>query len=258
MEQFVLTELRDAVAIVTLNNPRARNALARELIVGLTEKIDGLMSNKACRAIVLTGAEGTFSSGGDVSRMVSDRQILDSRIWLKTAHRMIRGIVNAEKPVVAAVEGYAYGAGLSLATASDFVVAADNAKFCAAFAKVGLVADMGLFFTLAQRVGVPMAKRMIMLAEVVDSTRAEHIGIADRIVPAGQALTEAIEVAKQYIDVAPLPLALTKAVYAKGCSSLDDALFAEVDYQSMLFLTEDHVGAAKAFREKRKPTFNGR
>ena len=258
MEQLVLAELRDAVAIVTINNPKTRNALSRELIIDLTGKIDDLMSDKTCRAIVLTGAESTFSSGGDVSRMVSDRRILDSRIWLKTAHRMIRGIVNAEKPVVAAVEGYAFGAGLSLATAADFVVAADNAKFCAAFARVGLVADMGLFYTLAQRVGVPRAKRMIMLAEVVESTHAEHIGIVDRIVPAGQALTEAIEVAKQYIDVAPLPLALTKAVYAKGCSSLDDALFAEVDYQPMLVLSEDHLGAAKAFREKRKPTFNGR
>jgi enoyl-CoA hydratase/carnithine racemase len=258
MEHFVLAELRDAVAIVTINNPKMRNALSRELIVDLTGKIDDLMSDKACRAIVLTGAESTFSSGGDVSRMVSDRPILDSRIWLKTAHRMVRGIVNAEKPVVAAVEGYAFGAGLSLATAADFVVAANNAKFCAAFARVGLVADMGLFYTLAQRVGVPRAKRMIMLAEVVESTHAEHIGIVDRIVPAGQALTEAIEVAKQYVDVAPLPLALTKAVYAKGCSSLDDALFAEVDYQSMLVLSEDHLGAAKAFREKRKTTFNGR
>src|ERR1700730_13375802 len=116
MEQLVLAELRDAVAIVTINNPKTRNALSRELIIDLTGKIDDLMSDRTCRAIVLTGAENTFSSGGDVSRMVSDRRILDSRIWLKTAHRMIRGIVNAEKPVVAAVEGDGFGVGLLLAS----------------------------------------------------------------------------------------------------------------------------------------------
>lgn len=257
MEPLVLTERADEVAIVTINNPKARNALSRELIVDLAGKIDALMSDKNCRAIVLTGADLTFSSGGDVSRMTSDRRILDSRIWLKTAHRLVRAIVHAEKPIVSAVEGYAFGAGLSLATASDFVVAAENAKFCAAFAKVGLVPDMGLFYTLAQRVGVPRAKRMITLAEVVESSAAERIGIVDKVVPAGTALSEAIDVARQYTGVAPLPMALTKAVYARGCSTLDEALFAEVDYQSMLFLSEDHLDAASAFREKRKPTFRG-
>jgi 2-(1,2-epoxy-1,2-dihydrophenyl)acetyl-CoA isomerase len=193
-----------------------------------------------------------------VSGMNADRQILDSRVWMKTAHRLVRAIVNSEKPVVAAVEGYAFGAGLSLATASDVVVSAENAKFCAAFAKVGLVPDMGLFYTLAERVGISRAKRMIMLAEVIEAPRAEQLGIVDHLVPAGRALPEAIAIAKQYVDVAPLPLALTKAVYAKGCATLEEALLAEVDYQSMLFLTQDHLEAAQAFREKRRPSFQGR
>ena len=258
MDQLVLVGLDDQVATVTINNPKARNALPRKLLVELTGRIEDLMSEKDCRAIILTGAEGTFSSGGDISGMTADRAILDSRIWMKTSHRLVRAIVNSEKPVISAVEGYAFGAGLSLATASDFVVAADNAKFCAAFARVGLVPDMGLFYTLVQRVGVPRAKRMITLAEVIESPEAERIGIVDRLVPAGQALSAAIEIAKQYVDVAPLPVALTKSVYARGCSTLDEALLAEVDYQPMLFLSEDHLGATQAFREKRKPTFGGR
>ena len=191
MDDLVTVDLDDRVAIVTINNPKARNALSRELIVQLSSKLEGLMSSSDCRCVVLTGAQGTFSSGGDISRMTADRQILDSRIWLKTAHRLVRAIVDAEKPVLAAVEGYAFGAGLSLATASDLVVAADNAKFCAAFARVGLVPDMGLFFTLAQRVGAPQAKRLIMLAEVVEARRAQELGIVDAIVPPGEALTQA-------------------------------------------------------------------
>jgi enoyl-CoA hydratase/carnithine racemase len=258
MEQLVLVALDERVATVTINNPKARNALPRKLLVELTGRIEELMSEKDCRAIILTGAESTFSSGGDISAMTADRPILDSRIWMKTAHRLVRAIVNSEKPVISAVEGYAFGAGLSLATACDFVVAADNAKFCAAFARVGLVPDIGLFHTLAQRVGVPRAKRMIMLAEVVEAPEAERIGIVDHLVPAGQALAAAIEVATRYVDVAPLPMALTKAVYARGCSTLDEALLAEIDYQPMLFLSEDHFAAVQAFREKRKPTFRGR
>lgn len=258
MDQLVLVDLNERVATVTINNPKARNALSRKLLVELTGRIEELMSEKDCRAVILTGAEGTFSSGGDISGMTADRPVLDSRVWMKTAHRLVRAIVNSEKPVISAVEGHAFGAGLSLATASDFVVAADNAKFCAAFARVGLVPDMGLFYTLAQRSGIPRAKRMITLAEVVQSPEAERIGIVDRLVPAGQALTAAMEIAKQYIDVAPLPMALTKAVYARGCTTLDEALLAEVDYQPMLFLSEDHLAAAEAFREKRRPTFRGR
>lgn len=118
---------------------------------------------------------------------------------MKTAHRLVRAIVNSEKPVVSAVEDYAFGAGLSFATASDFVVAADNAKFCAAFARVGLMPDMGLFYTLAQRVGVPRAKRMITLAEIVESAEAERIGIVDRLVPAGQALAAAMEIGRAHV-----------------------------------------------------------
>ena len=258
MDDLVTVDLDDRVAIVTINNPKARNALSRELIVQFSSKLEGLMSSSDCRCVVLTGAQGTFSSGGDISRMTADRQILDSRIWLKTAHRLVRAIVDAEKPVLAAVEGYAFGAGLSLATASDLVVAADNAKFCAAFARVGLVPDMGLFFTLAQRVGAPQAKRLIMLAEVVEARRAQELGIVDAIVPPGEALTQAKLLARQYAEAAPLPLALTKAVYARGCKSLDEALVAEVDYQSQLFLSEDHLDASRAFREKRKPVFRGK
>ncbi|UPK29942.1 enoyl-CoA hydratase/isomerase family protein [Bradyrhizobium sp. 195] len=258
MDQLISVQLDETVAVLTLNNPKARNALSRKLILELIAKLEELATDKSCRAIILTGAEGTFSSGGDISGMTADRQVLDSRAWMKTAHRLVKAIVGSEKPVVAAVEGYAFGAGLSLATASDFVVAAANAKFCPAFAKIGLIPDIGLFYTLTQRIGAPRAKRMIMLAEVVEGAQAEKIGIVDRVVPAGQALAEALEIAKQYAAVAPLPLALTKTVFARGCVSLEDALAAEVDYQPMLFLSEDHRDAAKAFLEKRKPTFRGR
>jgi 2-(1,2-epoxy-1,2-dihydrophenyl)acetyl-CoA isomerase len=177
---------------------------------------------------------------------------------MKTAHRLIRHVINGEKPVIAAVEGFAFGAGLSLAAASDYAVVAENAKLCASFARVGLIPDMGLYYSLAQRVGVPVAKRMAVLAEVVEGAEAVAIGLADRVVPAGATLDAAMGVARDYVQVAPIPLALTKAVFANGAVSLEQALTAEVDYQLLLFGTADHRDAAKAFMEKRKTVFQGR
>lgn len=257
MNELVLLEMSGAVATITMNNPKTRNALSRAMILEVAGKIEQLMATRECRAIILTGASGTFCSGGDISGMTQDRQILDSRAWMNQAHRLIRSIVNGEKPVIAAVEGYAFGAGLSLATGADYVVASEAAKFCAAFAKVGLVPDMGLFWTLSQRCGMGEAKRLIMLAETVDAAEAKALRLVDRIVPAGSALAEAQQMADVYAAVAPLPVALTKAVFARGCSTLDDALQAEVDYQPALFLSEDHMQAVRAFREKRKPAFRG-
>jgi 2-(1,2-epoxy-1,2-dihydrophenyl)acetyl-CoA isomerase len=258
MNDLVRLETAGDVSTITMNNPKTRNALSRAMILELASKIEQLMGSRECRAIVLTGASGTFCSGGDISGMTEDRQVLDSRAWMNQAHRLIRSIVNGEKPVIAAVEGYAFGAGLSLATGADYVVASDAAKFCAAFAKVGLVPDMGLFWTLSQRCGIGEAKRLIMLALTLEASEAKSLGLVDQIVPAGAALEEAQKMAEAYAAAAPLPVALTKAVFARGCSTLDDALQAEVDYQPMLFLSEDHMAAVRAFREKQKPVFRGR
>ncbi len=159
----VKVEFQGQIAIVTLDNAKTKNALSPEMIRDLGDHIEALMADWNCRAIVLTGANGAFCSGGDVSRMQRDRQVLDTRVYIGGAHRIIRAIVNGAKPVIAAVDGAAIGAGMSLVAGCDYAIASQRSKFCAAFAKVGLAPDLGLYWTLPQRVGLGRAKKLIML-----------------------------------------------------------------------------------------------
>ena len=206
---------------------------------------------------MLTGAGDHFCAGGDVSAMTAERPVLGSRQRIEAAHRIIRSICGGPKPVIAAIEGYAFGAGLSLAAACDYVVSSETGKFAAVFAKVGLIPDMGLMWTLPQRIGMGPAKKMFVTARTVEAQEALMLGLADEICIPGHARTAALEIAESYATAAPLAVALMRGTYAKGCTTLDDALRAEVDIQPMLYLSADHREAIAAFREKRVPAFNG-
>lgn len=257
MNALVLTEFAGEVAIVTLNNPKTRNALSRDLLTLLAERLDELGANAACRAIVLTGAQGHFCSGGDVSGMSAERPLMVGRSRMELGHRVVRAIVGGAKPVIAAVEGYAAGAGLSLAAASDYVVSSSSAKYVSSFAKVGLIPDLGLMWTLPQRVGLIAARRMFATASVVSAEQALQSGLADAVVAPETLLESAIEIARSYTVGAPLSMALMKSAYAKGIATFEDALRNEVDNQAALYLTRDHREAVNAFLEKRTPEFKG-
>jgi enoyl-CoA hydratase/carnithine racemase len=147
---------------------------------------------------------------------------------------------------------------MSLALACDYVVAASNAKFCSAFAKVALIPDVGLLWTLPQRVGMAKAKELITLAVEFDGDEAGRLGVANRVAEPGAALTAALEVAHRYAEMAPVAFALAKAAFADGSvNSLEGAMRAEIDSQSTLRKTGDHRAAAQAFLEKRKAKFTG-
>lgn len=257
MTEYVRVEKTDELAVVTLDNAKSRNALARELLLELADKLEALRADESCRALVLTGAHGHFCSGGDVAAMAAQRTLPMGRERMLIAHRIVRLITTMGKPVVAAVEGYAAGAGFSLALAADAVVAADSAKFVSSFAKVSLLPDLGLMWTLPQRVGLARAKRLLMSARVVAADEALRIGLVDEVVEAGQHVSKAIEVAREMAAHAPIAVALLKAAYARGINTLDDALAYEMDNQAALYLTQDHREAVAAFLEKRAPVFRG-
>lgn len=257
-QELVKVEFHGHVAQVTMDNAKTKNALSPEMIQALGDCLENLMADWNCRAIVLTGANGAFCSGGDISRMNRDRQILDTRVGIAKAQRIVKFIVNGAKPVIAAVDGAAFGAGLSMVVSCDYVVSSSNSRFCAAFAKVGLAPDMGLYWNLQQRVGLGTAKRLIMLAPTLNATDAAKIGIVDEVVDEGQALTSALAIAEQFASAAPLSVAVTKAVYADGCLTLDDAFRAERDHHAYLVRTSDHLNAIEAFKGGNKPTFEGK
>jgi 2-(1,2-epoxy-1,2-dihydrophenyl)acetyl-CoA isomerase len=257
MTELVRHERVEEIGVVTLDIPKTRNALSREVLIALAERLETLAADAECRAIVLTGAGGHFCSGGDISGMQAPRPLPVGRARMEIGHRVVRAIAGGTKPVIAAVEGYAAGAGLSLVCASDYVVSSSAARYVASFGKVGLIPDLGLMWSLPQRVGLSEAKRMFASARVVEAAEAAELGICDRLVEPGQALSSAMEIAREFTVSAPLPVAVLKTIYLKGCESFEDALRYEVDNQAAMYLTSDHREAVAAFMEKRPVKFTG-
>lgn len=256
MADPVRVEHEDAVATVTLDLPEKRNALTLELRLALLHALEALTQDPACRAVVLTGAGGAFCAGGDLSAMRAGDP-LGARRRLGIIHAIVRLLAGGPKPVVAAVEGAAFGAGLSLAAAADVVVAGEGARFCASFVRVGLMPDAGLLWTLPQRVGLGPAKRMMLEGAVVDAREALALGLADQVTPAGGALAAAGERARTLAAGPPVALALIRSVLARAPADLQTILAAEADGQALLFSTEDHAEGRAAFFDRRPPRFKG-
>ncbi len=181
-----------------------------------------------------------------------------ARQRLDVLHDVIRQVMAGPKPVVAAVEGVAYGAGLSLAAACDHVVAGEGSRLSAAFGRLGLVADCGLFWTLPQRAGIGPTRDILMTGRPFDAAEALRLGVVDAVVPAGTALECALRKAREYEAIAPLAIAATKSALARRPASLEDALAMEADLQAFLRGTHDHQEASAAFLAKRPVSFQGR
>ena len=250
----MLRQDRDGpTAVLTLDYPERRNALAIPMRRALVEALEGIEADPAVRAVVITGAGGTFCAGGDISGMdVAD--LAAGRERFRLTHHLVRLMVKGSKPLVAAVEGWCVGAGLSLAMCCDTVLAARDARFAAGFGKIGLVADLGLLHTLPARIGQGRARQVFLYGDTMDAARAEQIGLVDGLTDKGAALDAALASARRFADAAPLPVALTRQWLAAG---LDAALDWERDAQSALFLTADHGEGKAAFLQKRQPVFRG-
>ena len=245
------------VAIVTINNPQRRNAMGRQMRLALRDTIHRLMvADPESRAIVLTGAGGQFSAGADISEMTK-RTVLQSREILAESCEVVRDMLGGPKPVVSAVEGVAFGAGLSLAVATDYLVAASSARFCAAFLRIGLIPDTGILWTLPKKIGPSRARELLSLTREIDAAEALRIGLANCVVEPGQALPAAIEYARALANQPPLGMALLKSALTFGADDMEAALRAEIDYQPLLRQSKDHLEAANAFIEKRAPVFTG-
>ena len=255
MAEPVLLERDGAVAILTLNDPDRVNAFSLAMRDALIARMAELNEDPDCRAIVLTGTGPSFSAGGDLKDM-REQTVFQGRARLrKGSATLMRSMIAGPKPIIAAVEGYAYGAGLALSAASDYVVAASNAKFSCAFIKVSLLPDLGLLWTLPRRIGLGRAKRYMVLGTPFDAVRAEAIGLVDDLTEPGGALSRAREVAEEMAQAPPLAVEAMKSALAEG---LDDALRREVDLQPMMLVSEDFQEGKNAFFEKRKPRFVGR
>lgn len=255
-EAAVLLRREGAVAVLTLHQPTRRNALARRMFEQLAQHLRELGADAQVRCIVLTGAEGQFSAGGDISEM-ERRSLQQTRARLGELAGLVRQLAAGPKPIVAAVEGVCVGAGMSIACLCDYLVASGAARFGGAFMRIGLMPDLGGFWSVQQRVGRAKAREIFGLARTFDGTEAARIGLANEAVEPGQALQRAMAVAAEYAAMPPLAMAMLRSAFAQDIDSLDDALRAEVDYQGLLRETQDHHEAVRAFGEKRPPRFTG-
>ena len=250
-----------AVAIVTLNRPAKRNALTVELKEALLTALKSVAADPGIRAVVLTGRGKSFCVGQDLGEHVQTLES-DPATSFDTVEKhynpIVRTLATMPKPVIAALNGGAVGAGLGFALACDLRVAADTATFATAFAAIGLTADSGLSASLVHSLGAARATELLLLGEPFDAAQAQASGLVRTVVPVGEVLDAALELARKLAAGPTLAYAEIKKALAIGAvSSLDTVLAAEGAAQSRLAVTKDHKEAVEAFLAKRRPRFEG-
>lgn len=226
------------VATLLLNRPEAKNALSPEMADELEAALSHIARNRDIRAVILTGAGGAFCAGGDVRAMNASAGKLDAegrRNSMMRHHINVRALAALDRPVIAAVEGVAYGAGFSLALLADIVLASPRARFCMAFARIGLVPDYGALYTLPRIVGIARAKEIMFSAREIGAEEAHDLGIALEVVPGEGLMDRAREMAAAFANASPLALSLTK-------SALNNSLGS--DFNTMLDVEATAQGAA--------------
>ena len=261
MSDHVLYDVTDAVATITLNRPDALNALTVDMKVALHEALHTAASSDDVRAVVLTGAGRAFCVGQDLAEHAETLRSGDTSMATVREHYnpIVRAIAGTPKPVIAAVNGVAAGAGASLAFACDFRLASEKASFIMAFAGVGLAPDTGASWTLQRLVGLGRATAMLMLAEPVRAEQALEMGLVNAVVDVDALAAAATELAAK-LAVGPTAAyaAIKEGLARAAVSGLDEALEVEAILQARLGATADHRNATEAFIAKQPVTFTGR
>ena len=253
----ILLDIDERIATITLNRPDALNATTDELYSELSAVIRSIAANRDVGCVILTGAGRGFCAGADLKARKDDMTPLqrrDRHRWI--LRDVLLPLFQLEKPVIAAVNGPAAGAGFNLALACDFIIASEQASFIQAFAKVALVPDLGGLWLLARVVGIARAKELCLTARKVTADEALHLGIALKVVEHGQLLEEARAMALTIAAGSPTAQAMTKTLLDRaGSVTLDQMLDYESYAQTIAYLTPEYEEGVQAFREKRAPDF---
>ena len=255
----LLSSIDNGVATLTMHRPEARNALDAAMKEAFAALIPQLAADEQVRAIVLTGAGGAFCAGGDLRGMEEVRPRMRTETWrerMREVQPWLRQLLEMDKPVVAAVDGAAFGAGFSLALAADFVLASPRALFCLSFMRVGLVPDFAAMYTLPRVVGVQRAKELMLSAREVAAEEALRLGLAMEIVPADRLLGRAQQMARSFVGASPLAVSLVKSEIGMALATdLRTLLASEADHQALCFMTDVHREAVQRFLAKQPAAF---
>ena len=250
-------EVRDQVATLTLNNPSARNALSADMRLEIEDAMTRIRKDDQVRAVILTGAEGHFCAGGDIRNMsTSPRDAATWRQGMSRLHDNLMPLMTLDRPLIAAVDGVAYGAGFSFALMADFVLATPRARFCMSFLRIGLVPDCAAFHNLPRIVGVQRAKELMLSAREVKADEALQLGIVMELHAPEQLMARAHALGASMAHASPVAVSLIKRALATvGGADLPGLLEMEATAQGVAGSTDAHRQAVQRFLNKEPAAF---
>lgn len=249
----------DGVGKITLNRPEKYHSFVREMALKLQETLDICEKNDEIRSVMITASGKAFCAGQDLTEATDPNGINISTIIQEHYNPIILKIRNLNKPVIAAVNGVAAGAGASLALCCDIIVASENASFLQAFSKIGLIPDSGSTYFLPRLVGMQRAAAIMMTADPISAHDAEKMGMIYKVYPQDDFEKESWNLVSKLANMPTKALSLTKKLLNSSVeNSLEEQLNLEDRYQSVAANTEDFNEGVKAFLEKRKANFKGK
>ncbi len=254
----IILKHNDGISTIVLNRPDLMNVLTFDLLRELKQGLEYCASHTETKVIIITGAGRAFCAGGDIKTMVSGMDSTKTLRFIEGSADMIRLIRSMEKPVIAAVNGLAVGAGFNYALAADLVIASEKAVFMQGFSKLSMIPDAGGTYFLPRIIGMHKAKELFYTNQLINASDAEKMGIVNRVVKPDELEQEATKLAQQLVKGPARAIALGKLLLNRSLDSdLDNALAAEAYAQVILMQTDDHKEGINAFLEKREGKFKG-
>lgn len=261
-QSVLLREDRGGVALLTLNRPTKLNALSNELLTALSDALDAIEFTPTIRSIVITGAGRAFSAGADIAAF---QKHVESGVqqaiaqFMRPGHKLTRRVESFPKPIIAAVNGFAFGGGCELVESVHIALAADTASFSKAEINIGIIPTFGGTQRLPRNVGRKAATELILSGRVFPASEAARLGLVNRVVPGAELLRDALALAETLASKPPLTLAAALSAIHRGMdASIDDGLAIEEAAFAQIVPTHDAREGIAAFLEKREPKYNGR
>ncbi|MCX7568103.1 enoyl-CoA hydratase/isomerase family protein [Sulfitobacter sp. F26169L] len=249
--ETITFDVKDGIATLAFNRPKYRNAISLQMREELPPVIKRVSTDSDIRTLIITGNGGSFCAGGDIKDMGSVTSVDVGRNRMRATGTLLQAVASIDKPVIAAVDGPAYGAGFGWAMLADFVLATPRAGFCASFGKLGLAPDFGLHYTLPRLVGLARAKDLIFSAREVKADEALEMGLVYRVVEADKIMDVAQDMAQAFCNASPTAIGVSKMLldqtFGMDIRQIGEA---EATNQAVCFVSDYHAEAAKRFLNK--------
>lgn len=254
-DSLIVERPSDDIVILKINRPQVRNALNLDVRTRLADEIAKYGADNAVRCVIVTGSDVAFAAGADIGEMAEAGPV---EVMSRNVQKYWRTIMDCPKPLIAAIEGFALGGGLELALCADIIIAGEGAKLGLPEVKVGILPGGGGTQKLARLVGRHRAMLLIMTGRVFGAAEALAMGVVSEVAPTGQALARALDVANEIAAMPPISIMQIKEIVNAGLNApLDTALMLERKAFQLQFATQDQKEGMRAFKEKRKPKFEG-